>query len=217
MCPGVMVLVTSRVALHVRGEHEYALRPLALPDPLHPPSLERLSRYAAVALFIEPTQAAKADFPCLSFTTTEASARATAATQRCSRSSASVGSAWSAPTAHRSGPSGSASGSGRSKKLIQRGGRRRFPSGPLVTVPPAESPSRGCFQPPVLRRRGPCTGAAGKPRSRASGPGGPRRIRSSAPLAALVGCWSRTNAADSMRGAGTLAVPACHNNRRTPA
>jgi predicted ATPase/transcriptional regulator with XRE-family HTH domain len=61
-CPGVKVLVTSRVALHLRGEHEYAVRPLALPDPQHLSASERLSQYAAAALFIERAQAAQADF-----------------------------------------------------------------------------------------------------------------------------------------------------------
>jgi predicted ATPase len=61
-CPGVNMLVTSRMALHLRGEREYALRPLALPDPHHLPLPERLSQYAAVALFIERAQAARADF-----------------------------------------------------------------------------------------------------------------------------------------------------------
>jgi predicted ATPase/class 3 adenylate cyclase/Tfp pilus assembly protein PilF len=60
--PSVQVLVTSRVTLHLSGEHEYALRPLALPDPQHLPPPERLSQYAAVALFIERAQAAQADF-----------------------------------------------------------------------------------------------------------------------------------------------------------
>jgi predicted ATPase/transcriptional regulator with XRE-family HTH domain len=61
-CPGVKVLVTSRVALRLQGEREYALRPLALPDPQHLPPPEHLAQHAAVALFIERAQAAKADF-----------------------------------------------------------------------------------------------------------------------------------------------------------
>jgi len=61
-CPGIKALVTSRATLRLRGEHEYALRPLALPDQRHPPSPERLSHYAAVALFIARAEAAQADF-----------------------------------------------------------------------------------------------------------------------------------------------------------
>jgi predicted ATPase/class 3 adenylate cyclase len=61
-CPGVKFLVTSRVPLHVRGEHEYVLHPLALPDMARLPSPERLSQYAAVALFMERAQAAHTDF-----------------------------------------------------------------------------------------------------------------------------------------------------------
>lgn len=60
--PGLKVLVTSRVPLHLSGEHEYGLRPLALPDLQHLPPSERLSTYAAVALFIERARAAQADF-----------------------------------------------------------------------------------------------------------------------------------------------------------
>ena len=32
-CPRLKVLVTSRAALHVSGEHEFAVPPLALPGP----------------------------------------------------------------------------------------------------------------------------------------------------------------------------------------
>ncbi len=52
-CPRLALLVTSREVLHVRGEHEFATLPLALPDPQHLPDRETLSRYGAVALFLE--------------------------------------------------------------------------------------------------------------------------------------------------------------------
>ncbi len=51
--PRLKLLVTSRAALHVRGEKLYPVSPLALPDAQHPPSLARLKQYAAVRLFIE--------------------------------------------------------------------------------------------------------------------------------------------------------------------
>ncbi|MDQ5853342.1 MAG: tetratricopeptide repeat protein, partial [Chloroflexota bacterium] len=64
--PQLKLLVTSRVVLHLSGEQEYAVPPLALPDPLRPgqpfPPLERLTQYAAVALFIQRAQRVKADF-----------------------------------------------------------------------------------------------------------------------------------------------------------
>src|SRR5207245_1762820 len=56
------VLVTSRAVLHVQAEHEFNVPPLALPDPTHLPDLAALSRYAAVALFVQRAQAAKPDF-----------------------------------------------------------------------------------------------------------------------------------------------------------
>ncbi len=52
-CPRLKILVTSREVLHVRGERVFAVPPLALPDPKHLPDSETLSRYGAVALFLE--------------------------------------------------------------------------------------------------------------------------------------------------------------------
>jgi predicted ATPase len=60
--PGLKVLVTSREVLHLSGEHEFAVPPLALPDLAQPPSAEQLTQYDAVRLFIVRAQAAKADF-----------------------------------------------------------------------------------------------------------------------------------------------------------
>jgi len=56
------VLVTSRENLHLRGEQEVAVPPLALPDRADLPSLEVLSQYAAVALFRERALDGRADF-----------------------------------------------------------------------------------------------------------------------------------------------------------
>ena len=61
-CPFLKIVVTSRVALHVRAEHEFAVPPLSLPDLKRLPDLVALSQYEAVALFIERAQAVKADF-----------------------------------------------------------------------------------------------------------------------------------------------------------
>jgi predicted ATPase len=52
-CPDLKMLTTSRERLHLSGEHEYPVPPLGLPDPDLPTSLDALSRYDAVALFIE--------------------------------------------------------------------------------------------------------------------------------------------------------------------
>src|SRR5436190_7783510 len=61
-CPQLKILVTSRAVLHIRGEHEFPVQPLALPDLTHLPESEALSQYAAVALFLQSAQAAKPDF-----------------------------------------------------------------------------------------------------------------------------------------------------------
>ncbi len=61
-CPKLKVVVTSRAVLHVRGEQEYAVPPLALPDPKRLPDLVALAQYEAVALFIQRAQAVKPEF-----------------------------------------------------------------------------------------------------------------------------------------------------------
>jgi predicted ATPase/class 3 adenylate cyclase len=60
--PNLKVLVTSRKPLRLYGEHEYSVPPLALPDPERLPTVESLTRYEAVRLFVERAQAAKTDF-----------------------------------------------------------------------------------------------------------------------------------------------------------
>ncbi len=60
--PQLKVLVTSRIPLHLRGEHEYPVPPLALPERRHLPPPDRLTQYAAVALFVERAQSARPDF-----------------------------------------------------------------------------------------------------------------------------------------------------------
>ncbi|HEX9640255.1 MAG TPA: tetratricopeptide repeat protein, partial [Candidatus Krumholzibacteria bacterium] len=69
--PRLKVLVTSRSRLNLYGEQEFAVPPLALPDPRSHADLARLSQYEAVALFIERARAAK---PAFSITKETASA-----------------------------------------------------------------------------------------------------------------------------------------------
>ena len=61
-CPQLKVVVTSREVLHVRGEREFAVPPLVLPDLKHLPDLPMLSNNTAVALFVLRAQATKPDF-----------------------------------------------------------------------------------------------------------------------------------------------------------
>ncbi len=60
--PQLVVLVTSREVLHLRGEQEYPVPPLGLPDMADLTHLDALTQYDAVALFIRRAQAARPDF-----------------------------------------------------------------------------------------------------------------------------------------------------------
>jgi len=61
--PNLTALVSSRSVLHLYGEREYPVPPLAVPDPSHlPTDVSSLSQYEAVALFIERARAVKPMF-----------------------------------------------------------------------------------------------------------------------------------------------------------
>jgi predicted ATPase len=55
-------LATSRVPLRLRAEREYPVPPLGLPRRKPPPTLEQLTQYEAVHLFIDRAQAVKPNF-----------------------------------------------------------------------------------------------------------------------------------------------------------
>ncbi len=56
-CPQLKLLVTSRALLRVWGEYEFTISPLEMPDLQHLPECESLLQVAAVALFVQRTQA----------------------------------------------------------------------------------------------------------------------------------------------------------------
>ncbi|MFN2513389.1 MAG: protein kinase [Pyrinomonadaceae bacterium] len=56
------LLVTSRAALRITGEHEFAVPPLSLPAPDQPLTAEVLAQYPAVELFVERACAVKPTF-----------------------------------------------------------------------------------------------------------------------------------------------------------
>jgi predicted ATPase/serine/threonine protein kinase len=61
--PNLKVVVTSQALLHVYGEHEFPVPPLAAPDPRFVPTApDALSRFPAVTLFVERAKAVKNDF-----------------------------------------------------------------------------------------------------------------------------------------------------------
>src|SRR5262249_31789528 len=61
-CPRLRLLVTSRAALHLSGEHEIPVSPLTVPDLTQLPSPEMLVQQASVCLFVLRTQAIQPAF-----------------------------------------------------------------------------------------------------------------------------------------------------------
>jgi len=61
-CSQLKLLVTSREVLRLRGEHQFAVPPLALPDTRHLPDDQSLAQVPAVHLFLQRAQAIKSDF-----------------------------------------------------------------------------------------------------------------------------------------------------------
>jgi predicted ATPase len=60
--PQLKIISTSRAPLELSMEHQYAVLPLQVPDPKNMPSIEALSQYEAVALFIQVARASRHDF-----------------------------------------------------------------------------------------------------------------------------------------------------------
>ena len=61
-CPRVKALVTSREVLHLSGEQQMSVPPLAVPDPSNPQPIDEISRYDGIRLFVERAQTVKPDF-----------------------------------------------------------------------------------------------------------------------------------------------------------
>jgi predicted ATPase/class 3 adenylate cyclase len=61
-CPRLKLLVTSREALRVRGEHLFAVPPLSLPSGAGRQSAEQVMRYEAIQLFVERARAIRPNF-----------------------------------------------------------------------------------------------------------------------------------------------------------
>ncbi len=60
--PRLKILVTSRSRLDVGGEREYAVEPLATPDPRRLPAVAQLAETPSVALFVDRAQAVRPGF-----------------------------------------------------------------------------------------------------------------------------------------------------------
>jgi predicted ATPase/transcriptional regulator with XRE-family HTH domain len=59
---GLKIIVTSRIVLHVYGEHEFSVPPLELPNLAKLPKLAELAEYEAIKLFVERARTVKSDF-----------------------------------------------------------------------------------------------------------------------------------------------------------
>jgi predicted ATPase/class 3 adenylate cyclase len=73
-CPRVKVLITSRVALRISGEHVYELAPLRVADQLQGLAIREAMEYESVRLFVARAKASRNDFEI-----TETNARTVAA------------------------------------------------------------------------------------------------------------------------------------------
>ena len=62
VCPGLKILVTSRAVLHLRGEHEYPVPPLALPPREQTALARELASYPALDLFVQRATEARPTF-----------------------------------------------------------------------------------------------------------------------------------------------------------
>ncbi len=60
--PGLKVLVTSRVVLHLYGESEFSVPPLDVPDPGAALDMTQLACYGSIQLFVERARAVALDF-----------------------------------------------------------------------------------------------------------------------------------------------------------
>src|SRR6266568_680685 len=62
VCPQLKLLVTSREVLRLRGEREFVVQPLPVPDLKQSADSETLSHYASVTLFTQRAQAVNPEF-----------------------------------------------------------------------------------------------------------------------------------------------------------
>lgn len=61
-CPNLKIIITSRIVLHIKGEQEYSLSPLAVPQKKDIIEIEGVSQFAAIQLFVKRAKAIKPEF-----------------------------------------------------------------------------------------------------------------------------------------------------------